>query len=144
MPGQRLPAEQQRLHRHGIRFLRTYARDARDWLPVPFDVQPFWYAQQGFADVLECCVQGYQDDFCYASAHPDKPVEGYWKFLMDSLDELAGTDMVHSFCAHDGSSTSEEKLGRLRDFYARAQELGYEIINYCEFYERALACQNEA
>ena len=41
------------LQDNGIRWARTYGRDYRDCQPTPFTVQPFFYADQGFPDILE-------------------------------------------------------------------------------------------
>jgi peptidoglycan/xylan/chitin deacetylase (PgdA/CDA1 family) len=35
-------------HRHGFRILRTAGRNEQDYLPVPLEWQPYFYAVQGF------------------------------------------------------------------------------------------------
>lgn len=68
------------LHELGIRFTRTYARNERDWQPVSFEVQPFWYEAQGFYDILEFPVQGWQDCLMRGKLGWDNK-EGYLNYL---------------------------------------------------------------
>jgi peptidoglycan/xylan/chitin deacetylase (PgdA/CDA1 family) len=48
-------------HEFGIRFTRTWGRNEKDWQPTELSLQPFWYAPQGFGDVMEFPVHGWQD-----------------------------------------------------------------------------------
>ena len=41
------------LHERGIKFVSSWARNAEGTNPTPLSVQPFWYAEQGFPDLLE-------------------------------------------------------------------------------------------
>ena len=44
------------LHNLGICFTSTYARDEKDFQPVDFQIQPFWYSPQEFSGILEIPV----------------------------------------------------------------------------------------
>jgi len=119
----------------GIRFTRTYARNERDWQPVSFDVQPYWYDTQGFDDVLECPVQGWQDcilrDEIGWGNH-----DGYLNELKKNLDYIAKHDLVWGYAQHDWSSIREDlDMSITRGMIEYAQSLGVEIKSYLEFYK---------
>jgi peptidoglycan/xylan/chitin deacetylase (PgdA/CDA1 family) len=129
------------LYDHGIRFTRTYARDHNDWQPVPLDRQPFWYAPQGFPDVLECMIHGWQDCILRAilgwSDH-----EAYLSQVREDLAEAAAQDLVFSHCQHDWSSIKEDPdMSITEQILLAARELGFRFVHYRGFYEDQLAAQ---
>ena len=46
------------LQDNSIEFVRSYARNKDDWMPVSFDVQPFWYGGMDFLKYLKCWRRG--------------------------------------------------------------------------------------
>ncbi|MFH1731458.1 MAG: polysaccharide deacetylase family protein [Planctomycetota bacterium] len=118
---------------NGIRWIRANARDCRDCQPTPFTEQPFFYADQGFPDILELGVQGYQDDFYWDRFDDRRHGDTYQDYLFATLKEVAANDWVWSVCSHDHKTPTREAFdatkGRwLRDFLVRAVETGCRII----------------
>jgi peptidoglycan/xylan/chitin deacetylase (PgdA/CDA1 family) len=122
------------LHRHGIRFLRTYSRNEKDFQPTPFSVQPFWYAPQGFPDMLEIPVQGYQDLYLRNTLGWNR-TDLYIQRVLRHLDAVAERNLVWSYCQHDHSNRGDEEMSIVRALLARARELGIQIMSHREFYE---------
>ena len=133
------------VHRHGLRHLRTFARDERDCQPVPVEWQPFFYETQGFGDVLELFVHDYQDDFYWQMFARPKPGDTYEQHLRSVARRVADADLVWSADSHDhGCETREgfEKKGRwLRDFIAYAKDIGVRFVSAEAFYSEALAAR---
>ena len=126
------------LHRAGIRFTRTYGRNERDFQPVPFEVQPFWYEPQGFPDILECPVQGWQDCI-WRGVHGWKSKEDYLKMLRDNIDYIAERDLVWGYATHDWSSLKgDPDMGIVRRFIEYAKQRGVRLMSYQQYYQEAL------
>jgi peptidoglycan/xylan/chitin deacetylase (PgdA/CDA1 family) len=87
----------------GIRFLRTDARDQHDWQPVPFDVQPYRYACQGFPELLEFGIQGWQDCLLREELGWSDHA-GYLAEVERGLDAIVERGLVWSYLQHDWSS----------------------------------------
>lgn len=129
------------LHKLGIRFTRTWARNEKDYQPTPLDVQPFWYTHSGFPDILECPVQGYQDVYWYQIFGRD--MEGYKKHLRECVDLIADRDWVLGYGAHDWSAVEGEDLPQISYLIEYARSKGVEVKSYRQFYEEAKArCQS--
>ena len=124
----------------GIQWIRTYARDFRDCQPTPFSVQPFFYADQGFDDILELGIQGYQDDFYWERFDDRRYGKTYQDYLYAMLEEVARRDWVWNICSHDhGTQTVEmfdETKGKwMEDMILRARDLGIRFVSPVDFYE---------
>ncbi|MBK7975632.1 MAG: polysaccharide deacetylase family protein [Deltaproteobacteria bacterium] len=123
----------------GVRFVRAYSRNERDWQPVPFDVQPFWYALQGHPRILEIPVQGWQD-VLWRETHGWDDLAGYRDLLDDALDTVAARNLVWSYCAHDwGSLRGDPDLSLIRHLLVEARRRGIVLATHRGFYEAALA-----
>lgn len=123
------------LHRLGIRFTRTYARDHHDFQPVPFEVQPFWYEPQGFPDVLEIPIHGWQDVY-WREISGWQNITGYSSYLLECLDYVAERDIVWSHATHDWSSIrSDPEMSVIRDLLNAADRRGVEVEAYDKFYQ---------
>lgn len=132
------------VHRQGIRFLRTYARNERDFQPVPFEVQPFWYEPQGFGDVLECCIHGWQDVH-WKMLYGWENLRGYLEHLYACLDYVAERDLIFSYGSHDWSSTREDpEMSVVAGFIRRAQARGFRVMSYADFYAEQAALKGGA
>ncbi len=124
------------VHRHGIRILRTYARNEHDWQPVAMTVQPFWYQAQGYGDVLECPVQGWQDcilrDNIGWANH-----QSYMEAVRPQLAQVAEQDLVWGYAQHDWSSVREDpEMSLTRSVLECALGLGLSFESYYQFHER--------
>jgi peptidoglycan/xylan/chitin deacetylase (PgdA/CDA1 family) len=125
----------------GIRYLRTYGRDAHDWQPVSLDVQPFWYEAQGFPGMLEMGITGWQDCILRKKLGWANH-SGYLDAVLPNLDEIVRRDLVWSYVQHDWSSIWDDPSMRLTEALLRAvRDRGIEIIHYTAYYQRAQACR---
>ncbi len=122
------------LSREGIRFVRTYTRNARDGHPVPFEVQPFRYEAQGFADLVEIPGQGWPD-------HLLRDVMGYGlseRYLLrlrKDLDYVAARKLTWSFVQHDWSSLREDPaMESTRRLLELVKALGFRTATHAEFH----------
>jgi len=128
----------------GIRFLRTWGRNERDWQPVDLDVQPFWYRLQGFPEVLEVPLHGWQD----ISLRRSVGWEDHGAFLAGVypyLEAAAAGGLTCSYCTHDHSSIrADPEMAITAALLRRAVELGLETETYAAYYQRALAARAPA
>jgi hypothetical protein len=110
-----------------------------DWQPVSLDVQPFWYAPQGFPDMLEVGITGWQDcilrDQVGWTNH-----DGYLRVALAHLDETARHDLVWSYVQHDWSSIRDDPDMHITETLLRAaQDRSVEIVHYATYYQRRRA-----
>ncbi|MGD9495391.1 MAG: polysaccharide deacetylase family protein [Armatimonadota bacterium] len=127
------------LHGNGIRFVRSWMRNERDWVPVPLEVQPFFYVAQGYPDILELPVTGRHD--CDWGNHlgfePGRfdGVEDYAKYVAGQLDEIAARDWAFVYNQHDTTTVRWDPgmvvVGRLIE---RARRLGVTVGLYRDYY----------
>jgi peptidoglycan/xylan/chitin deacetylase (PgdA/CDA1 family) len=121
----------------GIRILRCWGRDARDWQPTPF-FPPFPLTAIGFPDVWEYGVHGWQD--CILRRELGwADLDGYFERFCVDLDRVAENGGVFSYCQHDWSSTREDAdMSLTRRILGRARANGMRIVGYAADYaERA-------
>jgi peptidoglycan/xylan/chitin deacetylase (PgdA/CDA1 family) len=132
------------LRENGIRWIRTNARDCRDCQPTPFAEQPFFYADQGFPDILELGVQGYQDDFYWDRFDDRSHGDTYQDYLFAMLPEVCRKNWVWSLCSHDhGTPTKRDffdtKGKWIEDVIVRAKDLGIRFVSPEELYREMKA-----
>ena len=124
------------LWEEGIRFTRTWGRNEKDWQPVELDVQPFWYAPQGFPAMLEVPIHGWQD----ISLRKTVGWSNYQGFLDGTfpyMDTAAQDGLVFSFCTHDHSSTREDPRMVITESVLRhATDLKMTPTTYAAFHAR--------
>jgi len=131
------------LEREGIRFTRTWARDERDYQPVPFDIQPFWYEPQGFPEILEFPVQGWQDVH-WRDANGWDNTRAYLQMLKETVDMVAERGIVWGYGTHDWSSIRQDpEMSIMRGFLEYAKDRGLRIVDYRTFYLEAIARRRE-
>jgi len=128
----------------GIHWIRTYARDERDCQPTPFSVQPYFYRQHGFPEILELGVQGYQDDFYWDRFDDRRHGDTYQDYLYATLKEVANNDWVWNMCSHDHDTATKERFfetkGKwLEDFIAHARNLNIRFVGPEEYYTECQA-----
>ena len=116
------------LRDNGIRWVRTNARDHRDCQPVPFAEQPFFFSDQGFPEILELGIQGYQDRFYWDRFDDRSHGDSYQDYLFAMVVETARNGWIWNLCSHDhGTATKPEfdaQCGWIADLIVRAQEAG--------------------
>jgi peptidoglycan/xylan/chitin deacetylase (PgdA/CDA1 family) len=123
------------LHRNGIRFVRSYARDSNDWQPVELDVQPFWYGPQGFPDMLEFPVHGWQDCL-WREENGWANTTDFADYQVSLVEEAARADLTLSLAYHDWSAIREDpEMTIIRRILTRARELGVTTMSYTAYYK---------
>lgn len=123
----------------GIRFTRTWTRNARDWYPVGFEVQPFRYLPQGFPEILEIPAQGWPDHVLReALGRVNK--DAYVRHVTKDLDYVAAKDLTWSYAQSDGSSLDgDPEMQTTRAILEHAARHGFKVVTHRAFYEEARA-----
>lgn len=144
------------LHESGVRFVRSDARGPRQTVPAPL-TQPYWYAAEGFPDVLELPPQLWHDNILKGytegsvrwppavpwgvpAAPPASPEQEFavWRIGADyaacnGLRVYMPTMHAWSICRLSADArTLDLVLGHVRD-------QGMEVVSCREVYERACA-----
>ena len=131
------------VHRHGFRILRTFGRNERDGLPVPIEWQPFFYEAQGFPDILEILVHGYQDDYQFMEFNGLSDASGYPAYLHQLADRVAKEDLVWGVCTHDHHCETpkafRDKTSWVRDLIHYAKSIGMRFLTATEYYRQMQA-----
>jgi peptidoglycan/xylan/chitin deacetylase (PgdA/CDA1 family) len=128
------------LEDNGIRWIRTNARDCYDCQPTPFTEQPFFYFDQGYPEILELGVQGYQDDYYWERFDDRRHGSSYQDYLVAMLQEVSKKQLIWNICSHDHGTPTKEVFDRskgkwLRDFLVRAKDLGIRFMSPAKLYE---------
>lgn len=127
------------LRASGIRYIRSYGRNHQDWQPVDPSIQPFWYSQQGYPDVLECMMHGWQDYYLRSRCGWENTSE-YLEILTHDLTEAAQAGRAYSWSAHDWSSLrGDPGLSIIRGVLSHARAVGMQIMSYGGFWQRVEA-----
>jgi len=127
------------LQQNKIQWIRTNGRDCRDCQPTPFSEQPFFYADQGFPDILELGIQGYQDDSQWERFDDRRHGDTYQDYLFAMLYEVSRNDWVWSVCSHDHGTPTKEAFfstkGKwVENLIIRARDLGMRFLAPHELY----------
>jgi peptidoglycan/xylan/chitin deacetylase (PgdA/CDA1 family) len=128
------------LQARGIRFVSSWARNAQGVNPTPLTVQPFWYSEQGFPELLEIPFQHWLDGTWFEEFGIDRGVE-FADVLRAGIDEIVAGDLVYGACFHDWAQLRyrEPEIGWVRSLMQHAKDSGVETLSYRDFYERQLA-----
>jgi len=127
------------LHEIGIRFVRTYGRNEKDYQPVSLDIQPFWYEVQGFPDMLEIPVQGWQD-WLWREEHGWEKTGEFLDYLKSRVDYIVKKDLTWGLMMHDVTCLREDpEMSVVRRFLEYAQKQGVELNCCKDFYEMECA-----
>ncbi|HEY8742702.1 MAG TPA: polysaccharide deacetylase family protein [Chloroflexota bacterium] len=122
------------LWEEGIRFVRTWGRNERDWQPVDLAIQPFFYAVQGFPQMLEVPVHGWQD----ISLRKTVGWADHTAFLAGVypyMERAASEGLVFSYVTHDHSSRREDaEMAITEALLRRALALGMHCLTYADYY----------
>jgi len=125
------------LHRCGIRFVSSWARNAEGVNPTPLSVQPFWYGEQGFGDLLEIPFQHWLDGTWFEEFGIDRGVE-FGAVLREAVDEIVAADLVYGVCFHDWAQIRyrENETRWVAGLMTYAREQGAELLHYAAFHDR--------
>jgi peptidoglycan/xylan/chitin deacetylase (PgdA/CDA1 family) len=128
------------LHRRGIRFVSSWARNAAGVNPTPLSVQPFWYEDQGFADLLEIPFQHWLDGIWFEEFGIDRGVE-FGAVLRHAVDEIVAGDLVYGACFHDWAQIRyrEVETGWVASLITYARSQGAELRHYADYHRRLSA-----
>jgi len=123
------------LHKNGIRFIRSYGRNENDWQPVAMEVQPFFYKLQGFPDMLEFPIQGWQDGY-WRNVNGWNNIAGYITYLKENIDYIVSKNLVWGYLQHDFTSLREDPdMKVMRELLNYAIKRGVKINSYKQEYE---------
>lgn len=122
------------LRDNGIQYCRCFGRDFRDCQPTPLREQPFFYELQGFPEILELGLQGYQDDFYWDRFDDRHYGDTYEDYLRGALLKVVENDWVWNVCSHDHATPTadvfrETKGAWLEDFIVYAKDHGARFIS---------------
>lgn len=132
------------LQRCGIRYLRSYGRNERDWQPVSCDLQPFWYSAQGYPDILEVFLHGWQDVYLRSRLGWDD-VDRFVDYLFQDLNYASQNNLAFSWGCSDWSALRKDpELEIIRRVIGHARELGMEILSCGNYYTRQEAARLKA
>jgi peptidoglycan/xylan/chitin deacetylase (PgdA/CDA1 family) len=128
--------------RHGMSYVRSYGRNSKDYFPLGWEVQPFWYDRQGFPTLLETPVQGWIDAQ-WRRKHGWQNWAAYHDHLKEQVDRVAADGLCWSHCQHDWTSIFyDEPLAWTRKFLQCAAER-LEILTHFEYYQRMRRLRDE-
>lgn len=122
------------LYKSGIRFIRSYGRNQDDWQPVPMEVQPFFYKPQGFPNMMEFPIQGWQDGY-WRNIFGWKNIDGYITYLKENIDYIEAKNLTWGYLQHDFTSLREDAdMKVMRELLKHAIKKGARIGLYKEEY----------
>lgn len=123
----------------GIRFVSSWGRNADGGNPTPMSVQPFWYDQQGFPDLLEIPFQGWLDGTWFEEYGISRG-QAYADVLVASADEAARMNGVYGACFHDWAQIRylESSTRWVHTLLRHCRESGIPIASYADYYHERI------
>ena len=129
----------QMLRELGIRFTRTFTRNARDWSPLSFETRPFRYEPQGFDDMLEIPGQGWPDHLLW-DALGHREAERFIQHVKKDLDYVAAKGLTWSFVQHDWSTVLyDPEMRATRAILEHVRASGFKAQSHRAYYEEQIA-----
>lgn len=121
----------------GIRYVTSWGRNERNGNPTPLEIQPFWYAEQGYSHILELPFQHWLDGVWFEANGPDRGRE-FLEVLKEGVDEIVEKDLVYGVCFHEWAMLryQEQETGWVRGFMEYALDKGVEVMSYGDHYAR--------
>ena len=124
------------LEKSGIRFVRSYARNAQDWSPLAFEVQPFLYEDQRFPNILEIPGQGWPDALLRATLGSEN-LQAYIAHVKKDLDYVCAKNLIWSYVQYAWSSIRDDAdMMATRAILTYAGENGFEMLTHRQYWER--------
>lgn len=119
----------------GIRFTRSWTRNARDTHPLAFETQPFRYEAQGFPTIVEIPGQGWPDDVLREALGLAK-VDQYVRHVSKDLDYAAAKGLTWSYAQQDWCSlTPENDMRAMRLILEHAAAAGFRLMTHRAYAE---------
>jgi len=120
----------------GLRYVTSWGRNEENGNPTPW-VQPFAYAEEGYADILELPFQFWLD-VVWFDRHGYDTGPAFLEALKGAVDEIVARDLVYGACFHDWVmlASDERRVGWLRSFLRHAVERGVEVTTYTDYWRR--------
>ena len=120
----------------GHRYVSSWGRNEDNGNPTPW-VQPFDYAEDGFAGILELPFQFWLDGIWF-DAHGYGEGRAFRRALEGAIDEVAERDLVFATAFHEwcALAADEEGTGWIRGLLQHARRRGVEIITYTDYWAR--------
>lgn len=123
------------LHELGVRFTRTFTRNARDWSPLSFETQPFAYDAQGFSDMIEIPGQGWPD-VVLKEALRRQGAGGFVAHIRKDLDYVAAKKLTWSFVQTDRTCLLDDtEMAATRAVIEHARRLGFRMQTHAAHYQ---------
>lgn len=130
------------LNRNEINMVRSYSRNEKDWQPLSMDIQPFFYTIQGYPNIMEFPVQGWQDCLWFDTYGLQNTNE-YLHYLKENIDYIAERDLVWSYVQHDWSTMRfDPNMEITRKFVEYALSKNIEIKNHKSYYKESTTLEN--
>ena len=128
------------LDQAGIQYVSSWGRNEANGNPTPIEVQPFWYTEQGYPDILELPFQFWLDGTWFEAHGPDRGRE-FLGVLKAGVDEIVEKDLVYGVAFHDWAMLryNEEKIGWVRGLMEYALESGVDVMSYGDYYARMVS-----
>jgi len=125
--------------RLGIRFTRTWSRNQFDAFPVPFEQQPFFYAPQGFPELLEIPAQGWPEAAWKAAPGFEAP-EKFVRQMKKDLDYVAAKGLVWGWALTDWSCIHKDaEMRSTRAVLEQAREQEFRVLSHAQFWREKSA-----
>jgi peptidoglycan/xylan/chitin deacetylase (PgdA/CDA1 family) len=129
--------------KHGFKVIRSFARDANDCNPVPFEWKPFFHDVQGFPHILDTMIHGYQDDYYWEYFGDHNVDKCYADYLKKVADRVARENLTWSMASHDHHCATREGFDKkgswFREIINYAKGLGIEFQTVTDFYNEMCA-----
>lgn len=127
----------------GIKFLRTDGRNEKDFQPVAFEHQPYFYTPQGFPEIMEFPLQGWQDVYL-REKHGWDNLDGFIEEIKTNIDYIRDRNLIWDFATHDWSSiVNDPEMRIMREIIIYGQQAGIEFKFYKEHYKEQLAAKEK-
>ena len=124
----------------GLKYLTSWGRNEEGGNPTPLDIQPFWYAEEGFPEILEIPFQFWLDGTWFPT-HGNDRGRDFIEALKGAVDYIIEHDLVYGVCFHDWAMLHYDEEGTRWVWglleYARSR--GVEISSYNQYYAQQAA-----
>jgi peptidoglycan/xylan/chitin deacetylase (PgdA/CDA1 family) len=123
----------------GLRYVTSWGRNEDNGNPTPW-VQPFFYEEEGYPDILEVPFQFWLD-VVWFDTHGYDTGPQFLEALKGAVDEVAARNLVYAACFHEwvALASRAEETGWLRGFLTYACDSGVEVTTYTDFWRRTAA-----
>ena len=120
--------------------MSSRACNAKGGHPTPLSVQPFWYSEQGFPDLLEIQFQHCLDAVWFEAQGVERG-EAFGEVPKGTVDEIVAEDLGYRACFQDWTMLRYwgKETGWVQTLlsYAHAQEV--DVLSNPDFYQRMRA-----